>query len=167
MTDRVPAAECPSLAVTWTVRTGLGSPAGSVMLEGTQLRLQPPPSFTVVPINVKKKKKKSGMGRGGGIHLSRLASVSCDPETQEPPLTQQVINNPLAVLLPQRLPALASPVSSAARRDAHPGQGQGLLPAGPHVPSPPTGQGRGGVRLPASPRGPHASWQLRRGSQCC
>lgn len=65
MTDRVPAAECPSLAVTWTVRTGLGSPAGSVMLEGTQLRLQPPPSFTVVPVNVKKKKKiRNGEGRG-------------------------------------------------------------------------------------------------------
>lgn len=47
----------------------------------------------------------------GGIHLSHSASLSCDPETQEPPLTQQVINNTLAVLLQQRLPALALPVS--------------------------------------------------------
>lgn len=146
---------------------GAGQPCRQRDARGHPAPPAAPTQLHSCPRQCNKKKKKSGMGRGGGIHLSRLASVSCDPETQEPPLTQQVINNPLAVLLPQRLPALASPVSSAARRDAHPGQGQGLLPAGPHVPSPPTGQGRGGVRLPASPRGPRASWQLRRGSRCC
>lgn len=104
-----------------TVRMGPGCPARP---EGTQLWLQPPPSFTVVPVNVK--------CRNGGIHLSRSASVSCDPETQEPPLTQQVINNPLAVLPPQRLPALASPVSCPRRGEMHTrGKVRGSFPPAP------------------------------------
>lgn len=81
------------------------------------------------------------------MHLSRLVPLSCDPETQEPPLTQQVINNPLAVLLLQCLPVLALPVCSTARQDVCLGQGQGLLP----TPSPPTGLGRRHVRALGSP----------------
>lgn len=99
----------------------LGSPAGSVTPESTQLRHQPPPGFPVVPVNVESR-------NWGGMHLSRLVPLSCDPETQEPPLTQQVINNPLAVLLLQCLPVLALPVCSTARQDVCLGQGQGLLP---------------------------------------
>lgn len=117
---------------------GLGSPAGSVTPEGT--RHQPPPGFPVVPVSVESR-------NWGGMHLSCLVPVSCDPEILEPPLTQQVINNPLAVLLLQCLSVLASPVCSMARQDACPEQGQGLLPTS----SPPTGLGRRCVRALGSP----------------